>query len=211
MYFELVAAMRLMECFCIFFLQGADPDQPLGPDQFHEVLKDGIILCRFVILLLYVGGDTFRHVSRQTFEELWIGKFLLKNVEKNTTCSQAPCIYYLHFLWGGPFCGLCVMEIIRIYNIPTLEFLYCNIWKKIIEWSTSSKFCQISVILLKWYSGLKNYLEVDNYNAALRWYTCTHNVYSLFNYPTVKVRWQQCCCHLCCHLCSHCLFPRTQK
>ena len=36
--------------------------------------------------------------------------------------------------------------------------------------------------ILKWYSGLKNYFEIDNYNAALRWYTCTHNVYSLFNY-----------------------------
>ena len=34
---------------------------------------------------------------------------------------------------------------------------------------------------LKCYSVLKNYLEIDNYNAALRWYTCTHNVYSLFN------------------------------
>ena len=28
---------------------------------------------------------------------------------------------------------------------------------------------------------LKNYLEIDNYNAALRWYTCTHTVYPLFN------------------------------
>ena len=34
---------------------------------------------------------------------------------------------------------------------------------------------------LKWYSGLKNYFEVDSYNAALRLYTCTHIVYSLFN------------------------------
>ena len=34
---------------------------------------------------------------------------------------------------------------------------------------------------LKWYSVLKNCLDIDNYNAVLRWYTCTRNVYSLFN------------------------------
>ena len=28
---------------------------------------------------------------------------------------------------------------------------------------------------------LKNCPELDNYNAAQRWYTCTHTVYSLFN------------------------------
>ena len=28
---------------------------------------------------------------------------------------------------------------------------------------------------------LKNCLEIDNYNAALHWYSCTHVVYSLFN------------------------------
>ena len=28
---------------------------------------------------------------------------------------------------------------------------------------------------------LKNYFEIDNHNAALRWYTCTQTVYSLFN------------------------------
>ena len=28
---------------------------------------------------------------------------------------------------------------------------------------------------------LKNGLEIDNFNAALRLYTCTHDVYSLFN------------------------------
>ena len=28
---------------------------------------------------------------------------------------------------------------------------------------------------------LKNIFEIDNYNAALCWYTCTHTVYSLFN------------------------------
>ena len=35
---------------------------------------------------------------------------------------------------------------------------------------------------------LKNCFEIDNYNAALRWYTCTHAVYSLFNeiYITVN-------------------------
>ena len=34
---------------------------------------------------------------------------------------------------------------------------------------------------LKWYSVLKNIFEIDNYNAALRWYTCTYTVCSLFN------------------------------
>ena len=34
---------------------------------------------------------------------------------------------------------------------------------------------------LKWYSVLKKYLDIDKYNAALRWYTCTHTVYLLFN------------------------------
>ena len=28
---------------------------------------------------------------------------------------------------------------------------------------------------------LKICFEMDNYNAVLRWYTCTHTVYSLFN------------------------------
>ena len=45
--------------------------------------------------------------------------------------------------------------------------------------------CRISgfnfLSCVKWYSGLKNYFEIDNYNATLHWYTCTHNVYSLFN------------------------------
>ena len=35
--------------------------------------------------------------------------------------------------------------------------------------------------MLKWYSGLKNGFEIDNFNAALRLYTCTHDVYSRFN------------------------------
>ena len=34
---------------------------------------------------------------------------------------------------------------------------------------------------LKRYSRLKNCLKFNNYNAALRSYTCTHTVYSLFN------------------------------
>ena len=34
---------------------------------------------------------------------------------------------------------------------------------------------------LKWYSVLKNSFEIDNYNASLRWYTCTYTVYILFN------------------------------
>ena len=43
---------------------------------------------------------------------------------------------------------------------------------------------------LKWYSVLKKYLDINNYNAALRWYTCTHTVYSLFNDIWVTVEWE---------------------
>ena len=61
---------------------------------------------------------------------------------------------------------------------------------------------------LKWYSGLKNCLDIYNYNAALCWYTCTQAVYALDNdiwvtlekeikfiYITEIDRWQQYCYH----------------
>ena len=57
---------------------------------------------------------------------------------------------------------------------------------------------------LKWYSGLKKYFEIDNNNAVLRWYTCTHTFYShLLTYTTLNMCWQQCCCHLSCLLSCH--------
>ena len=56
-----------------------------------------------------------------------------------------------------------------------------SIWTFCVWKSDSMTFQRFKPLKLKWYSGLKNYLEIDNYNAALRWYTCTPNVYSLFN------------------------------
>ena len=67
------------------------------------------------------------------------------------------------------------------------------IWNHILSheanghWKTRNPLLSISLCVfapqfsLKWYSVLKNCLEIDNYNVALRWYTCTHSVYSLFN------------------------------
>ena len=97
---------------------------------------------------------------------MWTEDMALDNIGKTRSkevVSKTKCIVSMVM---AQFCH--VKDNSLVYSQSMLKLVHHAIY--------CSMFPQ-----LKWYSVLKNYLEIDDYNAALRWYTCTHNVYSRFN------------------------------